>query len=230
MNRFGRWTQTVVARIDHMVTQVENHESLAESALRDVQQSYARARVRLERVRRDGKLLVRQLEEARGDAERWRERALATAEASESSALECLKRSKQSASRVGELELRLSEHRAAESQLAADVDRVGQRLRELREKRNLLRTRQSRAEAVSAAKAADPTSHGRLDGVFERWEERIATIELDDDLHCEDSVDSFELEFEERELEEDLRGELEQLLAERNRQAAEDAPAQGGDS
>lgn len=228
MNCFARWSQTVVARIDHMVTQVENHESLAESALRDVQQSYARARVRLERVRRDGRQLVGQLDGARTDADRWRQRALATAETSESSALECLRRSKQSARRVSQLEQRLAEHRAAETQLSADVDRVGQRLRELREKRNLLRTRQSRAEAVSAAKAADPTSHGRLDGVFERWEERIATIELDDDFRPETSVDGFELEFQERELEDDLRTELQELLAGRDADEADreeaDAP------
>ena len=222
MNRIGRWTQTVVARIDHMVAQVENHESLADSALKDVQQAFARAKVRLERVRRDGHRLDQRLKSARSDEARWRQRALATAESSEESALECLRRSKENARNVEDLEQRLGEHRAAENRLQCDVGRVEARLSELREKRNVLRTRQSRAEAMSAAKLADSSSDGQLEDVFERWEERITTIELDDDTPCGSAVDSFELQFRESEQTDDLKAELAVLLAER--EAREEAP------
>ena len=225
MNCLGRWTHAVVARIDHLVAQVENHESLAESALRDVQRSLARARVRLERVRRDGHRLEQQLRSARSASCQWRRRA--KKDENERRALECLRRSKELAHRAGELERRLAEHRSAEKQLLSDVTRVQERLRELKEKRNLLRTRQSRAEAMSAARTADDCGRVHLDDVFERWEERITTIELDDEPDPGTQLDSFEMEYVESEEDDALRLELDALRRERE---AVDADSEGEDT
>ena len=54
MARFKRWTHGFVASIDSMIVQVENHEALATSALRDLEQGVARSKVQLMRVERDG--------------------------------------------------------------------------------------------------------------------------------------------------------------------------------
>ncbi len=209
MSTVTRITQTLCSRIDHLVRQVENHESLAESALRDVQRSFARARIQLERVRRDGSRLAHQLEDARSKSASWRDRA--ARESDEDKALECLKRSKACARLATQLEERLSDHRAAEKRLRGDVALVEQRLNELREKRNLLRTRESRAQALRAARAADSCRANDLDDVFDRWEERIATIELDEAPSTCVGIDSFELEFDEQEECDELRLELEEL-------------------
>ena len=63
MHAFRRWTAGLVSRVDWMVSQVENHEALAESAIRDVQRAAARARVQLGRVRQDGSTLRRRRDE-----------------------------------------------------------------------------------------------------------------------------------------------------------------------
>jgi len=213
MSYFGRWTQAVVSRIDHLVTQVENHESLAESTLRDVQRSLARARVRLNKVLRDGRRLEEQRRSAKLDAQKWQDRALATPEEQKPRALECLRRSQILERQAADLEVRVGEHRVAEKQLQRDVERVETRFRELKEKRNLLRTRQSRAEALSASRAADQCGGLHLDQVFERWEERITTIELDDDEPTS-ATDSFEMDFLEQEELGDLEAQLEALRGE----------------
>lgn len=217
MSYFGRWTQAVFSRIDHLVAQVENHESLAASSLRDVQSSLAQARVRLARVTRDGQRLEQRHRASSADARKWKERALATPEKEHQRALECLKRSQALESQTADLEARLAEHRLAEKQLQGDVARVEERFRELKEKLNLMRTRQSRAEALQASRAADDCGNQRLDQVFERWEERITTLELDDDLPA-GSTDSFEMEFVEQEERQALEAEL---VALRQKQAAE---------
>ncbi|MCP3908449.1 MAG: hypothetical protein GY712_10590, partial [Oceanicoccus sp.] len=47
MSTLKRLSATLFTRIDHMVSQVENHDAVIESAVRDVRQTAARARVRL---------------------------------------------------------------------------------------------------------------------------------------------------------------------------------------
>jgi len=75
MARIKRWTHGFVASIDSMIVQVENHEALAGSALRDLEQGVARSKVQLLRVERDGRALKQAQSEEREAAERWRDRA-----------------------------------------------------------------------------------------------------------------------------------------------------------
>ena len=89
----------------------------------------------------------------------WRERARRIAGEDEESAIECLRRSKAAERRATRLARRAAEHERVEGQLARDVQDVDQRLGGLKEQRNLLRTRQARAEALTCvAHASEPTS------------------------------------------------------------------------
>src|SRR4051812_25003895 len=108
MARFKRWTHGFVASIDSMIVQVENHEALATSALRELEQGIARSRVQLMRVERDGRALTQALAEERTAAARWRDRA--RREEQEARGLECLRRYKRSESRVAELTQNQAEH------------------------------------------------------------------------------------------------------------------------
>ena len=115
MARFKRWTHGFVASIDSMIVQVENHEALATSALRDLEQGVARSRVQLMRVERDGRSLRQALDDEREAAARWRDRA--RREENEARALECLRRHKRSEARVSELNHNQTEHERIEQQL-----------------------------------------------------------------------------------------------------------------
>ena len=75
MARFKRWTHGFVASIDNMIVQVENHEALATSALRELEHAVARSKVQLMRVERDGRAIKQALSEEQEAMTRWRERA-----------------------------------------------------------------------------------------------------------------------------------------------------------
>ena len=224
MARLKRWSTQVMSRIDQMVTQIENHEGMVTSALKDVQRAAARAKVQLARVQEDGQRMQRELESQREAAESWRRRALAAAEKDEQKGLECLRRSKRATANLGELDRRLEEHGQVEQRLLADVGKIEERLTKLKQQRNVLRTRQSRAEALSSTQ--DVLSPGDLDlgDLFDRWETRVTEAEIEGGVTL-DSDDVFEGEFIAREEEESLRAELAELA-----RLAQDPEVQPSDS
>ncbi|MDJ0865832.1 MAG: PspA/IM30 family protein [Myxococcota bacterium] len=211
MERFRSWTAGLISRVDWMVSQVENHEALAQSAIRDVRRAAARARVQLARVRADGERQRRERAEQHEAEHTWRERARAAAEQDETRALECLRRARRAQRRAAELERRVEEHERFEKQLAHDVATVEERLGVLETQRNLLRTRQSRAEALSTVRDGAPV--GDVDGLFERWETRVLEREFEGGCAAgaDGLGDAFEDEFEEAEEEQALREELDAL-------------------
>jgi len=211
MARIKRWTHGFVASIDSMIVQVENHEALATSALRDLEQGVARSRVQLMRVERDGRSLRQALDEEREAAARWRDRA--RREEQEARALECLKRHKRSEARVGELTHNQAEHERIEQQLKRDVQTLERRLLELRQQRNTMRTRQSRAEAFSVAQGQGDVESGEIGQIFERWETRVAESEVASGCLVA-SVDSLDDEFLDAEEAASLRLELAALKEE----------------
>jgi phage shock protein A len=176
MARFKRWTHGVVASIDSLIVQVENHEAQVSSALRELEQGVARSKVQLMRVERDGSALQRALSEEREAAIRWRDRA--AREEREVRALECLRRYKRSQRRVLELTQSQSEHARIEQQLKRDIQTLERRLLELRQQRNTMRTRQSRAEAFTVVQGTGDLENGELGAIFERWETRVAETEV----------------------------------------------------
>ena len=192
MAHIKRWTHGFVASIDSMIVQVENHEALVTSALRELEHGVARSKVQLLRVERDGKAIKQALEEEREAATRWRERA--QREQDEARGLECLRRHKRSQARVSELGTAQIEHQRVEAQLKRDVQTLERRLVELRQQRNTMRTRQSRAEAFSAVQGSGDVESGEIGQIFERWETRVAESEVASGCLVA-SLDGFDEEF-----------------------------------
>ena len=226
MHRVKGWTAGLVSRIDWMVSQVENHESLAASAIREVRQSAARARVQLSRVRRDGEALRARVAEAGESATTWRERAGQCGD-DEPRALECLRRARRAAQQADELGRRLGEHERVEKQLSTDVARIDERLCELRERHNLLRTRQSRAHALATVREAGAPVQADTSDLFERWETHVAEHEIAGDCPGSEAGalghDAFAEEFDTRDEDAALREELRDLRrTEREPTAAEE--------
>jgi len=192
MARFKRWTHGVVASIDSLIVQVENHEALATSTLRELEQRVARSKVQLLRVERDGQALKQALVEEREAATRWRDRA--KREEQEARGLECLRRFKRSQNRVSELSRNQAEHARVERQLKRDVKILEQRLVELRQQRNTLRTRESRALAFNVVQGSGDIERAEIGEIFERWETRVAETEVSSGCLVT-SVDGFDEEF-----------------------------------
>jgi phage shock protein A len=211
MARFKRWTHGFVASIDSMIVQVENHEALATSALRDLEQGVARSKVQLMRVERDGRALSQALAEEREAAIRWRDRA--RREENEARGLECLRRHKRAEARVHELSHNQAEHERIEQALKRDVLTLERRLVELRQQRNTMRTRQSRAEAFSVVQGNGAVESGEIGQIFERWETRVAESEVASGCLVA-SADSFDDEFLDAEEAASLKLELRALKEE----------------
>jgi len=209
MNRMKRWTMSMTSWVDGVLAQVENHEAAVSSAIGRVRQSTARARVQLRRVERDQQALRDTLLEEEEAIDAWRRRAKSAED--ENVALECLRRHKASERRVLRLRQRLGEHERCHKELSDGIRVLNGRLCELTERKNLMRTRQSRAEAAHGM-ASTTGPIGDLEDVFDRWETRVGEIEIASE--CAEPIDAFEAELEAVEESAELRLELEALRAE----------------
>ncbi|MEM7436640.1 MAG: hypothetical protein AAF436_15905 [Myxococcota bacterium] len=211
MNRMKRWTMSVTSWVDGVLAQVENHEAAVTAAITQVRRSTAEARVRLRRVERDAQTLRDSLEREEAAVETWRARAKRMTD--DDQALECLRRHKTAQHRVTQLRARLVEQERAQKELRDGVSRLNGRLGELTERKNVMRARQSRAEAVSGIGiASKPTLD--LEEIFDRWESSVGEFEVAaDDL---DPVDAFEADVEAKETLEALTSELAALRSEQD--------------
>jgi phage shock protein A len=139
----------------------------------------------------------------------WRERAKKLAQSDEPKALECLRRSKRIEKQVLELEKQEREHAKMEKDLARDLSVVEERLVALRQQRNIMRTRQSRAEALRLLQQVDSRAVSDIDDIFGRWEAQVSACEVRAQLdHSTEDLLHEELSTQEEEI------ELRHLLAE----------------
>lgn len=210
MKTLKRWTTGIFSRVDWAVSQIENQEALINGTLKDSREAVAKAKVQMGRVRQDGAKLHQKLQKEEENIIRWRDRATQIAKTDEQRALECLKRSKKAEQQRNQLQTRVNEHNQVEQQLARDVGYMEERLAELVEKRNLMRTRQSRAEALTNIQACSSETGTEVDDIFDRWEMHITEKELM--TECAISSDPLEESFVMEETESELREELQQLL------------------
>jgi phage shock protein A len=192
-----------------MLAQVENHEAAVSSAIGRVRQATARSGVQLKRVERDQQALRDRLLEEEQAAEAWRRRAKSAAD--ETIALECLRRHRAAERQVVQLRERLGEHERCHKELSDGIRVLNGRLGELTERKNLMRTRQSRAEAAHGM-ASTTGPIGDLEDVFERWEARVGEIEIASE--CAEPIDAFEAELDAVDESAELRLALEELRAE----------------
>lgn len=209
MNRMKRWTMSVTSWVDGVLAQIENHEANVDAAIVRVRKSTARARVQLRRVERDQTKLKDNLAAEDEASSAWLRRVKATKD--EDAALECLRRAKTAERRCARLRERLGEHERTHKELSDGIGQLNDRLSELVERRNLMRTRQSRAEAMHGMATAT-TPIGDLEDLFERWETRVTEVEIASD--AADYVDTFEAEFESAEQTAALLEELREMRSE----------------
>ena len=173
---FRRLKRHVDARLDGMIAQVENHEALVESAIREVEASLERTEREHARVRKANLGLREGIREEHEAAASWRERALR--EPTEARGVECLRRSQRAQRRVDELAERLRENETLEARLLSRAAFLEQELGAFREQTALLRARQARNEDAGRPHAAGRTPGTDLAELFERWEARVRETEL----------------------------------------------------
>ena len=220
MNLFTRITATLAATADQAVSRFENHDAIAQGALRQARQALVKARVQNNRVKRDGDALRKKAEELNNDDKLWTQRARDVAAEDEEKALQCLAHRQQCRQLQAQTQERLSRHEALESTVQARLKTVESRLEQIIQQRNHMRSRESVAEAMCVMGRCEDDGQDNVDTVFERWEVSIGETEMRADAHYSlaECKDTLQREYEAKERTDALKLELTELLAE-NRNA-----------
>jgi len=178
MSLIRRISTSITSSVDRAVSKVENHDAVINSALRDTQQAAARSRVRLERVRKDGQSLKMRQETLIVAVSRWGERAKSVAAKDEAKALECLRRRKDCETQLHSLRDSIEKHDELESRIAEQVKKIEARIGEVAQQRNMMRSRQSVAEAMRTINNIEGVSYGEVEDTFDRWEINLGETEI----------------------------------------------------
>jgi len=212
MGTLKRFTSSIMANFNAVITQLENHEALINTAIRDVQEAAGRAKAQLKRVHEDGIQMRRRLGDLREQSETWEERARKVAKDDEKKALECVRRRKRCIQEIASLEEDERQHANVERQLNQDLSLLTERINKLKTQRNMMRTRESRAQALGSMQQESTSLMGEIDDIFDRWESKVNEYEIQGGcaLH---NQDAFEEEFVTAEEEDELKGELAALLS-----------------
>lgn len=211
MNLFQRITATFTSKLENVVSHVENHDAVVEVALKDTRAAMAKSRVRLTRVQKDGEALRQRLSELESQSQNWEERAKAIAKTDKAKALECIERRNRCQTEEAQVTKLIAQHDELEAKLGASVTRMEQRLGELTQQRNLLRSRHSTADAMRVIHRMEAeTNQYGVEDVFDRWEMQI--LEAEYETGSTHPVDTLEAEFTSKESQDSLEADLEALL------------------
>ena len=210
MSLFRRISTSITSSVDRAVSKVENHDAIVNAALRDTQQAAARSRVRLARVRKDGQALKDRYQSLQLAETRWTERARSVAASDEAKALECLRRRKDCEKQLRALDDSIEKHEELEVRISGQVKKIEARIGEIAQQRNMMRSRQSVAEAMRTINNIEGVSYGEIEDTFDRWEINLGETEIL--LGATTDRDPLETAFLAEEDTEELRAELEILL------------------
>jgi phage shock protein A len=212
MSVIKRLSATLSANVDKWVGEIENHDAVIDAAIRDARQSTARAKVRLDRLLREGEQMQDRLKRLSDEAARWRQRAVSVADQDVEKALACLQRRHDCEHQIEEAKRAIHQHQTAQTKLSDQVRQAESRLQEMIQNRNNLRARESVTEASRSLAKIQGLETINSDATFERWETRIMAYEMET-LH-EPSGDPLEQSFTQAEERERLITELQQLTQE----------------
>ncbi len=209
MNGIKRMTVAVRASLERVLTQVENHEAVTQSALEELHRHLAQVRAHSARVRRDGDALRQEVGRAKTAAESWRRRAVETTQ--QDAALECVRRARDAAAQAARLQERLAEHAQVSKRLDKEMRALEERYAELKTRKRLLEARDAEARALEVTEGSAYGVGSDVESLLERWEMTID--ERSYHLPSSDE-DEFEVGYVEAEERRELETELARLRGE----------------
>ncbi len=210
MNTLKRLFVSLKTQVNGIVEDLENHEAVALAAVREVETTAARMNVQLSRAQRQIEDLEARLKDLRTEARRWSERAVQL-QADESRALECVRRLRKVQAQIERYEKQRCDGLALKLKLSEDQREVAATLDELKRRREMLLARQYKAQVVMGGDELHLDPRLAVEGIFERWETRIAANELA--IGKAAQLDHFAAGLAEEEEQQDLQALLKDLVA-----------------
>lgn len=209
MRLIQRLTATFKANVEHLVDQIENQDAVISAAIDERRTLTAKAKARLARLRRDHEAIQAKLDELDRAERQWEARAIACAPTDEGAALDCLERRNRCRAQRKELQTALSRLTDTLRHLEQEVHRAEEKIEAMGRQQRLMRGRQAAAEAITSTQEwSDPRAFD-VEGLFERWEERVLEVEM----ACNTpEIDPLERRFERAERDQALRTELKTLM------------------
>ena len=204
-----RWDTTIVSNFDTVMNQVENHQAIAESTIRAMQRTAAKAQVKLSRVRSDGRSMGTRIAALADEEEQWRERAVTVHLSDRERALECVRRRNRAAGERAHLEVGVTKHQNMERGLTSELEGVEARIAELKRHMNRMSARELKARASSSLDLAEQNALHDANDIFARWEDKLALAETLTGV----ATDEFSAAFEREEQAGQLEAELDNLVA-----------------
>lgn len=177
MSPFKRLTATLTARLDQLVSDIENHEAVTEAYLRQLAKAIAEAKLRHQQLLTEQERLEIRAKAQRKEMNQWENRAIACAKTDESRALACIARAENLTESIALLDQQITQISAASEKLKGDVLASEQRLSEVKLKKSLLQARESAASTLKAS-ATDTSIDTALENSFSRWEKDIMQTEI----------------------------------------------------
>lgn len=211
MNAIKRIAISLNASLDQFLGQVENHEAVAESSIREAERSAFKARLQFRRIQLQHQRVEKRVEELKLARENWKGRAVKASGGDEAEALECVRRMKAAEEEMVGLKEQARQYVDLEAQLGADLRTVDSKLQELRTRRNLLAGKAARSEAAQAIERVTNEAGVQVEGVFDRWEAQIEAAAP----FCDSSLrtDALEAKFRREEEQAELKSVLAELIA-----------------
>lgn len=214
MNLLTRFSATFMAGVDKTVSQIENHDAIVEASLKESQRAAAQARIRLQRVARDGAALQTTQQELTQSIQHWSDRAKANHSSDRELALQCVARRKQCISEKQEVELALKKHAELEKQMRDTISAIEKKVATISQQRNQMRSRQTTAEALRIINKIEGNDTNGIDDTFERWDLSISETEISAGVACSSvHTDELDARFNEVEQQQALEDELDKLIA-----------------
>lgn len=214
MNIITRISATLLSGVDKTVCQIENHDAVVEASLKESQRAAAQARVRLQRVKRDGESMLQKQKSLIQKIEHWSERAKASHTDDRALALQCIARRKQCISDEKELQLALKRHAELEQQMVDTITNIEKRVTTMSRQRNQMRSRQSAAEALRVMNKIEGNNTYGIDDTFERWDLNISETEISAGISSElIETDPLDAQFNATEEQQELEDELNAFIA-----------------
>jgi len=212
MNLLTRITATLTATAEKTVSRVENHDAIVDAAIRDTRRAASQAKVRYSRVVKDGEALRSNVEQMREKEKLWTRRATESATVDKNKAMACLQRRNECRTQRIKLEASLAQHQTQEQTLTASIKTIENRLREITQQRNQMRSRESTVKALEVINRIDDDAGYGIDDAFDRWSMNISETELT--VGSINAEDSLEVEFTSAEERAALAADLAKLIAE----------------
>lgn len=209
MNLIKRLTTSVTATLDSAVGQLENHDAIVDATIKQTRQAVAKTKARINTLRQQENAYRTQLAEAVEQHDLWTQRATKLAANDQDKALQCVARRNQSAAEMKRLAIASDQQKELIHDVNLNLQKLQQKLDEMTQKHNLMRSRQTVADVNRAMVSANVDDS--LSDTFERWESAVLEHEFAVSDVC--SRDSLDIELSQGENQEDLLAQLAEITS-----------------